>query len=100
MEEQFSVSNTELMQRLHPITAAEQPKRSLKSFRQPRVVPEIKIESEDEDSDVQVISDDDCKVIETTRPPIKRKTPAFKDFQYELPGKKSRESGKEVVIDL
>ena len=45
------------------------------------MVPEIKIESEDEDSDIQVLSDDDCKVIQTTRPQIKRKPPPFKDVQ-------------------
>ena len=51
------------------------------------MVPEIKIESEDEDSDVQVLSDDDCKVIQTTRPQIKRKPPPFKDIQAGVCGR-------------
>ena len=57
---------------------------------------EVKVESDEEDSDIQIVSDDECKVIETSRPPIKRKK-NFKDYQHEIPGKKSKESD---IIDL
>merc|ERR1711964_834059 len=99
MEAQFNVKNTELMRRLHPKLAQEQlvrPRIGQRSIRADKTIVEVKVESDEEDSDIQIVSDDECKVIETSRPPIKRKK-NFKDYQHEIPGKKSKESD---IIDL
>ena len=111
MEVQFDVNNKELMSKLHPQTAEPQfpTNRSHRGSRlgprdnEGRIVAEIKLESEDSDSDVQVVSDDECQVVEAKIKPRKKRKPSsgFKDFQYEVPGlqnKKRKEDSE--IIDL
>ena len=109
MEAQFDVKNKELMSRLHPQTAEPQlpTNRSHRESRlgsrdnEGRIVPEIKLESEDSDSDVQVVSDDECQVIDAKIKPRKKRKPSsgFKDFQYEAPGlhNKMRKEDSEII---
>ena len=111
MEAQFDVNNKELMSRLHPQTAEPQlpTNRSHRESRlgprdnEGRIVPEIKIESEDSDSDVQVVSDDECQVIDQKIKPRKKRKPSsgFKDFQYEVPGQQNKKRKEDSeIIDL
>ena len=111
MEAQFDVKNKELMSRLHPQTAEPQlpTNRSHRESRlgsrdnEGRIVAEIKIESEDSDSDVQVVSDDECQVIDAKIKPRKKRKPSsgFKDFQYEVPGQQNKKRKEDSeVIDL
>ena len=111
MEAQFDVNNKELMRRLHPQTAEPQlpTNRSHRESRlgprdnEGRIVPEIKLESEDSDSDVQVVSDDECQVIDQKIQPRKKRKPSsgFKDFQYEVPGQQNKKRKEDSeIIDL
>ena len=109
MELQFDVNNKELMSKLHPQTAEPQfpTNRSHRGSRlgprdnEGRIVAEIKLESEDSDSDVQVVSDDECQVVEAKIKPRKKRKPSsgFKDFQYEVPGihNKMRRKDSEII---
>ena len=109
MELQFDVNNKELMSKLHPQTAEPQfpTNRSHRGSRlgprdnEGRIVAEIKLESEDSDSDVQVVSDDECQVVEAKIKPRKRHKPSsgFKDFQYHVPGlhNKMRKKDSEII---
>ena len=109
MELQFDVNNKELMSKLHPQTAEPQlpTNRSHRQSRlgprdnEGRIVAEIKLESEDSDSDVQVVSDDECQVIDQKIQPRKKRKPSsgFKDFQYEVPGlhNKMRKKDSEII---
>ena len=109
MEAQFDVNNKELMSRLHPQTAEPQLPTN-RSHRESRLgprdnfaVPEIKLESEDSDSDVQVVSDDECQVVEEKIKPRKKRKPSsgFKDFQYEVPGRQNKKRKEDSeIIDL
>ena len=102
MESQFDVNNKDLMFTLHPQTAPQQMRSSRpisnRSIRNNRgVVPiDIKLESSDEDDDIQILSDEDVKVVETKRIPPAKRRKMTKDIVYEIPNK----TQKIEVIDL